>query len=191
MVSGIESPAMAKEKKGKKSKKDSAGPRDAVRGAVESTFQKAAGGASRAQDLLDDVATTLKSLRDANLVETLESVRDEVQTLARRVAALELRGSEPAKPAPRPAATRRASTSTTRSSTARKPAARKPAATKSATAAKPAARKPAASKSSTAAKPAARKPAASKSSTAAKPAARKPAARKPAASRSGTTKPSS
>ena len=133
---------MAKKKeKGKKSK-DSAGPREAVRGAVESTFQKAAGGASKAQELLDDVAATLKSLRDANLVETLEGVRDEVQSLARRVAALELRSSEPAKPAPKPAATRRASTATARKPAARKTTtAKKPAARKTTAAARPAARK--------------------------------------------------
>lgn len=109
---------MAKKKEKGKKKKDSAGPRDAVRGAVESTFQRAAGGASRAQELLDDVATTLKTLRDANLVETLESVRAEVQSLARRVAALEISTKEPEKPASR------------RTSPARKPAAGKPAARK-------------------------------------------------------------
>ena len=109
---------MAKKKEKGSKKKDSAGPREAVRGAVESTFQAAAGGASRAQELLDDVAGTLKALRDANLVETLESVRDELQSLARRVAALELRAEEESKPAPRRAATAKPAT--------RKPAARKP-----------------------------------------------------------------
>jgi hypothetical protein len=177
---------MAKDKKKGKKKKDSAGPRDAVRGAVESTFQKAAGGASRAQELLDDLGTTLRSLREANLVETLESVRDEVQTLARRVAALELR-EKPAPPA-RPAV-RRASTST-----ARKPAARKTSTTASAS--KPAARKPAARKTSTtasASKPAARKPTARKTTaaSASKPAARKPATRKPAARKPAARKPAS
>lgn len=165
---------MAKEKKkGSKKKKKDAGPRDAVRGAVESTFARAAGGANQAQKLLDDVAATLKGLREANLVETLESVRDEVQNLAKRVAALELRQPEkPATPARRPAV-RRASTT----STARKPAARKPAARKTTTAAS----KPAASRSTTARKATttAGKPAtARKTTTARKPAARKPAAAK-------------
>jgi hypothetical protein len=175
---------MAKDKKKGKKKKDSAGPRDAVRGAVESTFQRAAGGASKAQELLDEIATNLKGLRDADLVGTLESVRDELQNLAKRVAALELRQTpDPPKPAAtrRPAVRRAAS----RTTTARKPAARKPAARKAsttaakpATARKPAAKKPAASTRSTTA----RKPAASRSTTARKPAAsRSTTARKPAA----------
>jgi hypothetical protein len=158
---------MAKKKEKGKNKKDSAGPRDAVRGAVESTFQAAAGGASKAQEILDDVATTLRSLREANLVETLEGVRDEVQALARRVAALELR--EKPTPPSRPAV-RRASTSTTR----RKPAT---AARKTTTAAKKTTT--AAKKTTTAAK---------KTTTAAKPAARKPTARKPAAAKSTTAR---
>ena len=137
----------------KKREKDAGGPREAVRGAVESTFQRAAGGASRAQELLDDVATTLKALRDANLVETLESVRDEVQSLARRVAALELRTREQSPPA----------------TTARKAApARKAATTRKTTAAK----KPAAAKKTTTT--AKKKPA---------PAKKQAAARKPAATR--------
>lgn len=116
---------MGKKKEKGSKKKESAGPRDAVRGAVESTFQAAAGGASRAQELLDDVAGTLKTLRDANLVETLESVRDELQSLAQRVAALELRSAEEAKRAPRRAAT----TKPARRPAAKKPAAKKPATT--------------------------------------------------------------
>jgi hypothetical protein len=147
---------MAKKKEKGAKKKDSAGPRDAVRGAVESTFQRAAGGASKAQDLLDEIATTLKALRDANLVETLEGVRDEVQSLAKRVAALELRSAEPEKPAPKRPAVRRTATSST--TAARKPAARKPAAKKPAAKKAAAPRKPATAKRAAAP----RKPAASK-----------------------------
>ena len=46
----------------KKTEKDAGGPREAVRGAVESTFQRVAGGASKAQELLDDIARTARSL---------------------------------------------------------------------------------------------------------------------------------
>ena len=131
---------MAKKKEKGAKKKDSAGPRDAVRGAVEGTFQRAAGGASKAQELLDEIGTTLKALRDANLVETLESVRDEVQTLAKRVAALELRSAEEEKPAPRRPAVRRTAASGTaaKKPAARKPAAKKPAAPRAKTATTPA-----------------------------------------------------
>ena len=180
MGSGIESPTMAKKAEKGKKKQDSTGPRDAVRGAVESTFMAAAGGASRAQELLEEISSQLRGLRDANLVGTLEGLRDDVQTLAKRVASLEIRGND----APKPSPTRRPSTSATRTTAAKKPAARKPAAAKKATTA---AKKTttAAKKTTTAAKKtttAAKKP----TTAAKKPAARKPAARKPATSR--TTK---
>ncbi len=142
---------MAKKKEKRPKKKESAGPRDAVRGAVESTFQRAAGGASKAQELLDEIAGNVKALREANLIETLESVRDEVQSLAKRVAALELRAEEqsaPAKPAPR-----RATAGAARGTAAKKPAAAKTTGTRST------ARKPAGSATSKPATTTARKPA--------------------------------
>ena len=171
---------MAQKKEKGKTSKDSAGPRDAVRGAVESTFMAAAGGASRAQELLEEISTQLRGLREANLVSTLEGLRDDVQTLAKRVASLEIRGND----APKPASTRRASTSTTRTTTARKPAARKPAAKKTTTTA--AKKTTTAAKKSTATAAKKTTTAAKKTTTAAKkPAtARKPATRKPAAKKS-------
>src|SRR4051794_41259573 len=88
---------MAKKKEKGKKKKDAAGAADALREAVERTFAGAAGGAAgaqkRAQELFDDVTSALNRLRDAveerRVLETLETLRDQVEGLARRVAALE------------------------------------------------------------------------------------------------------
>lgn len=112
---------MAK-KDSKKDRKDA--PADAVgavRTAVERTFQATAGSAQstrgRAQDLVDEVATVAGRVRgmleDLNVVEDLKALRSEVDTLSRRVAALER--SRPA------IATRRTSSSPQK----RKPPARK------------------------------------------------------------------
>jgi polyhydroxyalkanoate synthesis regulator phasin len=124
---------MAKKDKKKAKKKDTSGgdPVAAVRTAVERTFHATADSAqstrTRAQDLVDEVAGAAARVREmieqVGLLEELKGLRGEVESLARRVAALE--SDSASKPA------------------ARKPAARKPAARK------PAARKPAARTAST------------------------------------------
>jgi hypothetical protein len=112
---------MAKKDK-KKSKKDPK-PTDAVgavRTAVERTFQATADGAqstrTRAQDLVDEVAGAAGRVRemieDMNVLEDLKGLRTEVETLRRRVAALEASPSGgAAKPQSAKPATRRRSTS--------------------------------------------------------------------------------
>jgi hypothetical protein len=132
---------MAKKDKQKAKKKDNPGADavGAVRTAVERTFQATADSAqstrTRAQDLVDEVAGAAGRLREmieqVGVLEDLRGLRGEVESLARRVAALETR--------PKPGAASKPAT--TRKPAARKPAARKPAARK------PAARKPAASRS--------------------------------------------
>src|SRR5215218_691036 len=85
-----------KDKKGKKSQGPGAAA-DALRDAVERTFQAGAGGAGvaqkRAAELFDDLSAAMLRLREAvderRVLETIEQIRDEVQGLAGRVAALE------------------------------------------------------------------------------------------------------
>ena len=80
----------------KKDKKD-AKPADAVgavRTAVERTFQATADGAqstrTRAQDLVDEVAGAAGRVREnIRVLEDLKGLRSDVDTLQRRVAALE------------------------------------------------------------------------------------------------------
>ena len=115
---------------------------------------------------VDEISKTVGRIRDEltsrNVGDDLKSLRNEVESLARRVAALELPGRGSSSSAAKPRTT----------------AARKPAASRST-----AAKKPAASRST-----AAKKPAASRSTAAKKPAAsRSTAAKKPAASRSRST----
>jgi len=165
---------MAKKDKKKSKKKDISGtdPVGAVRTAVERTFQATADSAqstrTRAQDLVDEVAGAAAKVREmieqVGVLEDLKGLRGEVESLARRVSALE--GGPSSKPAAKRA-------------TPRKPAARRPAARKTA-ARKTAARKPAASRAkassssrSTTARSssssAARKPSTTRSSRARKP----------------------
>jgi hypothetical protein len=120
---------MAKKDK-KKSKKDNK-PADAVgavRTAVERTFQATADGAqstrTRAQDLVDEVAGAAGRVRemieDIRVLEDLKRLRTEVETLTRRVGALE------DKPADKAAGTAR-STAKSRSTAAKpRPTAAKP-----------------------------------------------------------------
>jgi polyhydroxyalkanoate synthesis regulator phasin len=118
---------MAKKDK-KKAKKDNNKPAEAVgavRTAVERTFQATADSAqstrTRAQDLVDEVAGAASRVRemieDINVLEDLKRLRTEVETLTRRVAALE------DKPAPAPAKKPAASRSRARTATSRKTAA--------------------------------------------------------------------
>ena len=137
---------MAKSSK-KKDKKDGAQSEavDAIRAAIERGLQVSAEGAQatreRTRELVDEIATAAgrvrQTLEDMHVLDELRKLRGEVETLAKRVAALERpHASKPATTstststhsASRPAAARsRAKTSSTR---ARKPAARKSAAKK-------------------------------------------------------------
>jgi hypothetical protein len=130
---------MAKKDKKKKDKKgsDAASAVEAVRSAVERTFQATTEGAEgtqkRTRALVDEVAHAAARVRetieDLRVLEDVRGLRTEIESLGRRVAALEgLLGSAtqpsrpaPAKPSSRPA--KRASTakrSTAKRSTAKR-----------------------------------------------------------------------
>jgi hypothetical protein len=152
--------AMAKKDNKKKSKKkDNSGadPVGAVRTAVERTFHATADSAqstrTRAQDLVDEVAGAAGRLREMiEQVGVLEDLKKQVDSLARRVQALEGGGRTAAKPA---SSGGRSTASRAKSSgaTTRKPAAsRSTAAKTSSSRAKPAASKRSTSSRSTAAK---------------------------------------
>ena len=173
-----------KDKKAAKKDKgrDPADVVDAVRGAVERTFQATTGGTEGARDrgrsLLDDVASAAQRIResfdDLRVLEDERGLRAEIEALSKRVAELEKQTAKPAAPASaaaKPAPARRAPAKPRAS--AAKPAAAKPAA------AKPAAAKPAAAKAP--AKPSAARTAAKTTGPKAKPATprRKPAATTP------------
>src|SRR4051794_7512836 len=90
---------------------------DAVRGAVERTFQATTGSTEGARDrgrsLLDDVASAAQRIResfdDLRVLEDVRGLRTEIQALNRRVAAPEKQAAAPAAaPAPAPAAPPRA-----------------------------------------------------------------------------------
>lgn len=81
---------------------------DAVRGAVERTFQATAGGTEGARDrgrtLLDDVASAAQRIResfdDLRVLEDVRGLRNEVDALSRRVAELEKQAAKPARATP-------------------------------------------------------------------------------------------
>ena len=106
---------MAKKSK-KGNKKASANPADALRDAVERTFTGAAGAGSGAQkrmsEVFDDFGTALVRLRETvderRVIDTLETLRDEVAGLRQRVSNLELGGT------PRGAAVREVGTAAAR-----------------------------------------------------------------------------
>jgi cell division septation protein DedD len=130
------------------------------------------------KEIVDEVARAVQRVRESieerKVLDDLKGIRNEVENLARRVAALERPGSGGTTAASGAAATRStASRSTASRSTSSRSTAAKPRASRST-----AAKKPAASRSTAAKKPAAKKPAASRST----------AAKKPAASRSRTTR---
>src|ERR687896_1401910 len=124
-------------KKDKKSKKGGKGggtdPVEAVRSAVEKTFQVtsegAAGTRERTRELVDDVAGAAARIRqtieDLRVLEDLRGLRSEIETLSKRVAALEAA----AKPATRARRTTTAAASKQTSATSKSGAAR-PAAAK-------------------------------------------------------------
>jgi hypothetical protein len=104
-----------KDKKAAKKDKsrDPADVVEAVRGAVERTFQATAGGTEGARDrgrsLLDDVASAAQRIResfdDLRVLEDVRGLRAEIEALSRRVAELEKQVAKqpaaPAKPARR------------------------------------------------------------------------------------------
>src|SRR3954447_17231270 len=100
-----------KQGKGPKGRPEAADVVDAVRGAVERTFQATAGGTEGARDrgrgLLDEVAAAAQRIResfdDLRVLEDVRGLRAEIESLARRVAELEKR--QAAAPARAPRAT--------------------------------------------------------------------------------------
>src|SRR5829696_10549746 len=114
-------PKKDKKKAAEAKKKDPARPREpadvveAVRGAVERTFQATAGQTEGARDrgrnLLDDVASAAQRIResfdDLRVLEDVRGLRTEIEALSRRVAELEKKQAAPtaaaAKPKPAPA----------------------------------------------------------------------------------------
>ena len=124
---------MAKKDKKKKDKQkgsDAADAVEAVRSAVERTFQATSEGAAstskRTRNLVDEVAAAASRIRETieelKILEDVRGLRAELEGLARRVAALETRGSTPSRPAP---AKRRATAK--RATAKRAPAKRTPA----------------------------------------------------------------
>src|SRR5215217_5985410 len=98
---------MAKKDKKAPKKKDARDPSDvvdAVRGAVERTFQATAGQTEHARDrgrgLLDEVASAAQRIResfdDLRVLEDVRGLRAEIQSLSERVAALERAAAKPA-----------------------------------------------------------------------------------------------
>lgn len=155
-------------KKDKKKSKKANKPADAVgavRTAVERTFQATADSAqstrTRAQDLVDEVAGAAGRVRemveDIRVLEDLKRLRAEVETLTRRVAALESTPA-PAKPAARTRSRSAATGSTAKKRTS--PTAKAAGTARSTAKSRSAAAKPrttAARSRSTAAKPRAKK----------------------------------
>lgn len=97
---------------------------DALRTAVDQTFQAAAGQAQvtrdRAQELVEDLSSTATRVRD--LIDDLRPASgDELKSLRKRISALERRVAElEGRPARSPAAAGRSSTAARRPVTARK-----------------------------------------------------------------------
>jgi hypothetical protein len=123
-------------KKDKKSKKaDTGGTQDvveAIRSAVERTFQATAEGASstqkRTRELVDEIGHAAARIRetidDLKVLDELKGIRSDLDGLVRRVEALETRDGQGAKPATTAASrTRRTTAAKTKSTAARaKPA---------------------------------------------------------------------
>jgi hypothetical protein len=122
-------------KKDKKSKKDDktaeADPVEAVRSAVERTFQataeRAAGTQKRTRELVDEVANAAARIREAiedrRVLDDLKAIRDQLDELSRRVAALEAADGKAAKPAA--SRSRRTTAASSKASTPARPAAAK------------------------------------------------------------------
>src|SRR5688500_1959461 len=108
---------------------------EAVRGAVERTFQATTGGTETARDrgksLLDEVASAAQRIResfdDLRVLEDVRGLRAEIEALSKRVAALE---QQRAAAEPTPPATSAPPKAARKPAAARRPAAaRKPATT--------------------------------------------------------------
>ena len=109
---------MAKKDKKKKDRKgsDAAEAVEAVRSAVERTFQAttegAAGTQKRTRALVDEIAHAAarvrETLEELRVLEDVRGLRGELQSLARRVAALEGRGAKAASTTSQPATAKRA-----------------------------------------------------------------------------------
>jgi hypothetical protein len=102
---------MAKKDKKKKDNQkgsDAADAVEAVRSAVERTFQATTEGAAstskRTRNLVDEVAAAASRIRETieelRILEDVKGLRTEIEGLARRVAALEVRSEAPSRPAP-------------------------------------------------------------------------------------------
>jgi hypothetical protein len=97
-----------KKKKDKQNSSDAAEAVEAVRSAVERTFQATAEGAAttskRTRTLVDEIghaaARVRETLEDLKILEDVRGLRAEIEALARRVAALEVRSEAPLRPAP-------------------------------------------------------------------------------------------
>jgi hypothetical protein len=117
---------MAKKDKKKKDKQkgsDATVAVEAVRSAVERTFHAAGEGASRVREAIEEL----------RILDEVRGLRAEIEGLARRVAALEIRDGAPTRPAPakRTTTTRRpAKRAATRTTAKRATAKAKPAASK-------------------------------------------------------------
>ena len=146
---------------------------DAVRGAVERTFQATTGSTEGARDrgrsLLDDVASAAQRIResfdDLRVLEDVKGLRAEIEALSRRVA--ELEKQKAAAPTAAPAAAAKPATPR-RTPAKRATPTRKPAASTRKAAAKPSAAGTAAKTTGPKPKPAAttrRKPAAPRSTS--------------------------
>jgi hypothetical protein len=125
-------------KKDKKSKKaDTGGTQDvveAIRSALERTFQATAEGASstqkRTRELVDEIGNAAARIRetfdDLKVVEELKGIRSDLDGLMRRVEALETRDGQAAKPATTAASrSRRTTAASSASGAAARPAAAK------------------------------------------------------------------
>ena len=97
-----------KKKKDKQKDSDAADAVEAVRSAVERTFQATTEGAGatqkRTRALVDEIAHAATRVRETieelRVLEDLRGLRAEIEALSRRVTALENRSSAPSKPAP-------------------------------------------------------------------------------------------
>jgi polyhydroxyalkanoate synthesis regulator phasin len=95
-------------KKNKQKGSDAAEAVEAVRSAVERTFQATSEGAGatqkRTRALVDEIAHAAARVRetieDLRVLEDVRGLRAEVEALARRVTALENRNAAPSRPAP-------------------------------------------------------------------------------------------
>jgi hypothetical protein len=154
---------MAKKDKKKKGKKgsDAADAVAAVRSAVERTFQATTEGAEgtqkRTRALADEVANAASRIRETieelRILEDVKGLRREIESLAGRVRALEIRDARPSRPAPAKTAAKRTAKRTAKRAASKPAQSAKPSSTaKRSTSAKRAAAKRSPAKRSASAK---------------------------------------